>query len=184
MASLNETIYRLGRYDELEALEQEQRDLQEQVQELREEADQKQVITAAETRLDSLRGEEARVAQSIEVSESRVRELRELLADLETRIDAARREYGDVERALASAQQETLSAEASLQAAREARESAAGELARLESRHDIAARIASELEGFRAGAAALLRDSRSSVLTIRSSTSISSPTSSACCARG
>ena len=33
---------------------------------LREEADQKQVITAAETRLESLREEEARVGQSIE----------------------------------------------------------------------------------------------------------------------
>lgn len=125
---------------------------------LREEADQKQVITAAETRLESLRDEESRVGQSIEVSESHARELRELLADLETRIDAARREYKDVERALGSAQQDTVATEKSLQAAREAREAASGELARLESRHDMAARIASELEGFRAGAAALLRD--------------------------
>jgi chromosome segregation protein len=125
---------------------------------LREEADQKQVITAAETRLEGLRAEEARLGDSIDEGERHKGELREILTDLETRLDAARREHSDVGRALASAQEDAVARERYLQEARESREESAGKLARLESRHEMAARIASELEGFRAGAAALLRD--------------------------
>ncbi len=125
---------------------------------LREEADQKQVITAAETRLQSLREEEERYGTSIDEAEKSSRELREALIDLDTRVSSARREQSDVERSLEASKLDTVAAEKSLQSARESREESAGELTRLESRHDMAARIASELEGFRAGAAALLRD--------------------------
>ena len=125
---------------------------------LREEADQKQVITAAETRLETLREEEQRLEDSAKTIEDRTQTLKESLADLQTRVDAAQREQGDVERGLAAATAEVDAADRALLAARESRESAAAEVARVESRHDMASRIASELEGFRAGAAALLRD--------------------------
>ena len=88
-----------------------------------------------------------------------MRELARLLADLETRHRSRRaREYGDVGARVGAAQQDTVAAEKSLLDSRESARGGGGELARLESRHDMAARIASELEGFRAGAAALLRD--------------------------
>jgi len=125
---------------------------------LREESDQKQVITAAETRLQTLREEETRIDAGIADGEQRTGGLREVITDLDTRLASAQREQVDVERGLSAAGDDAEASEKSLHAAREAREEAAGKLARLESRHDMAVKIASELEGFRAGAAALLRD--------------------------
>ena len=125
---------------------------------LKEEADQKREITATETRLQSLREEEQRLEERHAEATRRKDGLREQLADLQTRVAAAQQEKTDFERALEEAQIEVVAAESALQEAREARESATDELARLESRYEMAMRIASELEGYRAGAAALLRD--------------------------
>jgi chromosome segregation protein len=125
---------------------------------LKEEADHKRDIATAETRLEGLREEAERLDHAVQEAETSKRDLREELADLETRVVAATREQSDVERAVKAAQEDVGAAEDGLQHAREQREAAADELARLESRHEIATRIADELEGYRAGAAALLRD--------------------------
>ncbi len=125
---------------------------------LRQEADQKQDITAAETKLEALRQQEDRLRQTQGESEQRLQTLREQLTDIESQVEAKHREIDEKQQALVTVESEVKTSDEQLQQCSQLRNAASDELARVESRHEMALKLAEDYEGYRAGAATLLKD--------------------------
>lgn len=128
---------------------------------LHEEADQKQDITAAETKLESLREEENRLRQALSDSEQRLQTLREQITDYHSQSDEKQHEIAEIQGSIEASEAEVREREQSLEHCAQLRQAASDELARYESRHEIAVKLAEDYEGYRAGAASLLRDDAS-----------------------
>ncbi len=125
---------------------------------LKEEAEQKTEITAAETKFNSLQEQQGKLGQALRESEEREASIQQELAEAQSRADDLVHQQTELEGEAEEANEGVRLAEDRLQAAHDARSEAGDELARAESRLEIATRIAAEFEGYRAGTAALLND--------------------------
>lgn len=125
---------------------------------LREEAEYRAEVATAESRFESLRDRETSLVQATEENERRCEELAQERGEAEARLEEARAERDARQAALDDAREQVRAAQSRLEEQRETRSEVEHEVARVESRLEIANRIAKEYEGYRAGAAALLRD--------------------------
>jgi len=125
---------------------------------LREEAEHKAEVATAESRFESLRDREASLVQSVEDNERRCGELAQERATAQARLEETRAAREARQAELERAREDVRQLQSRLEEQRETRSEVEHDLARVESRLEIASRIAKEYEGYRAGAAALLRD--------------------------
>jgi chromosome segregation protein len=125
---------------------------------LKEEAEHRTEITASKTRLTHFQERQATLEREIAECEAGVQTLRGEAARCESHAAGLRDKLADEAASERAAKEGELACERRLSERQDRRGEAADELARAESRHEIAARIAKEYEGYRAGAAAILRD--------------------------
>ena len=125
---------------------------------LKEEAAQQSDIKVAESRFANLQEREETLCKQLAGADEGLARSREELVALGEHAAAAIRGVKDEQGALNDAKAEAQHAEERWNQERELRAKTADELARAESRHEIADRLAREYEGYREGAASLLKD--------------------------
>ena len=128
---------------------------------LKEETEHRTEITASQTRLANLQERQGVLEREIAEAEARLEQMRADAARCESHAAGLRDKLADEASSERAAKETEAASERRLTERQERRGEAADELARAESRHEIAARIAKEYEGYRAGAAAILRDEAS-----------------------
>ena len=125
---------------------------------LEEQVERKKDLATQEARVQSLQERERKLESVLEELDRRRLELREELTEAERKLAAANGRRAEIEAELARHRDADRSTEEAMRQALEERAVAADELARSESRHEIAAKIAAEYEGYRSGAASLLKE--------------------------
>jgi len=125
---------------------------------LEEVAERKKDLATQEAKVQSLQERERQLESALEELDRRRSALREELSEAERKLGAVNAQRESLEAELARHREAEGQMEENLQKALEKRAESADELARAESAHEIAARIAAEYEGYRSGAASLLKD--------------------------
>jgi len=131
---------------------------------LEEVAERKKDLATQEAKVQALQERERELESALDELNQRRSRWKEELAEAERKLGEVNRRRQEVEAELQRHRDAESRTEASLQAALQERAEAADELARAESAHEIAAKIAAEYEGYRSGAASLLKDDQARTL--------------------